>query len=62
MGAIEAEQSFAVRVAQCERVAQSVRALRGRRCRLYFEFQPVASFKVMNTAVKSQQELKRVWV
>ncbi len=58
MSVVEPHQSLAVGPVQSQGVAQSVWPLRRRFYPLDLELEPVALFKVMNTAIESQQELE----
>jgi hypothetical protein len=62
VGIVEADQPVAVRIMQRKRIAQPMRPFWRRFGALDPEFQPIALFEVMNTAVEVEQEFQCVFV
>ena len=62
MGVVETDQPGAVRTVQRERIVQAVRSRWARLDAPDLELDPVAPFKMMDSSVERQQELKVVLV
>ena len=59
-GVVEPDQPLAIRIVQCERIAQAMRPLPGRLRPLDLELDPIPALKQMPPPVEGQQELQRV--
>ena len=62
MRVVETDQPYALRIVQCERIAEPVRPLCRWRDALELELEPVALFEVMNAPIERQEEFERVFV
>jgi len=58
MRVVETHQTIAVRIMQGKRVTQAMRSLRRRGNAFNLELKPVASFEMMDAAIKRQQEFQ----
>jgi hypothetical protein len=62
MGVIEADEAFPVWIMQRERIAQPVRTMLHRLDAPDREFQRIALFQPVNTAIEGQQEFECVFL